>query len=276
MTARFGRPRLTTHKAEGFTPRETGFTLIELLVVIAIIAILAAILFPVFAQAREKARQTSCLSNMKQIGLAALLYSQDYDETLPLTERGGDVDDDHEYFWGDMLYPYIKSWNLLTCPSASVPMTFKASPPSPTAYSQEFNYNYGINDIIAADCGDADDPACQHLGVAGHTLAAVTYPSDTILIADNLPSATDTEDGDGANAPTGLNHARHEINWQVGKRDNAKLAVDGKSQDGYPRHAGGFVYVCADGHSKWRRREMKSGYVYTGGTKDEEWIATRP
>src|SRR5579862_2926661 len=85
-----------------------AFTLIELLVVIAIIAILAAILFPIFAVAREKARQIACLSNLKQVGLAAQMYAQDYDENLPLTERGGDIDDAHEYYWGDMLLPYTK------------------------------------------------------------------------------------------------------------------------------------------------------------------------
>ncbi|MGI5818855.1 MAG: DUF1559 domain-containing protein [Armatimonadota bacterium] len=93
-----------------------GFTLIELLVVIAIIAILAAILFPVFARAREKARQTSCLSNLKQLGLAALMYVQDYDETLPpygtLTPEGIRG---HGYY--DLIYPYIKNAELFICPS---------------------------------------------------------------------------------------------------------------------------------------------------------------
>src|SRR5579872_7481927 len=82
--------------------RRSGFTLIELLVVIAIIAILAAILFPVFAQAREKARAITCLSNLKQIGLACTMYTQDYDETLPFawSAQGG---------WYNLLQPYIKN-----------------------------------------------------------------------------------------------------------------------------------------------------------------------
>lgn len=84
-----------------------GFTLIELLVVIAIIAILAAILFPVFARAREKARQTSCLSNIKQIGLALMMYSEDYDERYPCT--GG--------AWWSPLMPYVKNAQVFRCPS---------------------------------------------------------------------------------------------------------------------------------------------------------------
>src|SRR5437763_3160924 len=97
-----------------FSQRKKGFTLIELLVVIAIIAILAAILFPVFAQAREKARTISCLSNSKQIGLGIMMYSQDYDETIvPWVQatglpRNGTARQD-DTVWVDLLQPYIKN-----------------------------------------------------------------------------------------------------------------------------------------------------------------------
>src|SRR5579871_3504640 len=87
--------------------QHSAFTLIELLVVIAIIAILAAILFPVFAQAREKARQTSCLSNMKQEGLASLMYAQDYDETLPYAALN--LPPQPLVMWYDLVEPYVKS-----------------------------------------------------------------------------------------------------------------------------------------------------------------------
>jgi prepilin-type N-terminal cleavage/methylation domain-containing protein len=103
--------------------RQKAFTLIELLVVIAIIAILAAILFPVFARARENARRTSCLSNMKQIGLGALQYSQDYDERwMPASEPSlgaYNLPTGVPATWDLVLQPYLKSTQLLTCPSDS-------------------------------------------------------------------------------------------------------------------------------------------------------------
>src|SRR4028118_570049 len=93
--------------------RLKGFTLIELLVVIAIIAILAAILFPVFARARENARRASCLSNAKQIGLGVMQYAQDYDEKLPFSYTnpgpGG--------IWADTIQPYVKNYQMFKCPS---------------------------------------------------------------------------------------------------------------------------------------------------------------
>ena len=100
-----------------------GFTLIELLVVIAIIAILAAILFPVFAQARESARSTSCLSNTKQIGLGQLMYSQDYDETIipwEIVDRNAvPIDQQIAGVWTTLIQPYIKNTQVLFCPSFS-------------------------------------------------------------------------------------------------------------------------------------------------------------
>lgn len=89
-----------------------GFTLIELLVVIAIIAVLAAILFPVFARAREKARQASCLSNVRQILTAILSYTQDNDETLPDASYGSGA-----YQWPQAVAPYVKNWQIFLCPS---------------------------------------------------------------------------------------------------------------------------------------------------------------
>jgi len=114
--------------------KSQGFTLIELLVVIAIISILAAILFPVFARARENARRASCMSNMKQIGLGMMMYVQDYDEHYPLSVRYEDQTDSSmpgkrfkvstsvcpsEYCvtWSDLIYPYVKSVQLFVCPS---------------------------------------------------------------------------------------------------------------------------------------------------------------
>ena len=106
---RCGVGKLSLHGVSPMSLR-VGFTLIELLVVIAIIAILAAILFPVFSQARDKARQTSCLSNAKQVGLAVLQYTQDYDEKYPSNHWG---------IYLILVQPYMRNWEMWRCPSYS-------------------------------------------------------------------------------------------------------------------------------------------------------------
>ncbi|MBU1748679.1 MAG: DUF1559 domain-containing protein [Chloroflexi bacterium] len=147
-----------------------GFTLIELLVVIAIIAILAAILFPVFAKAREKARQSSCLSNVKQLSLAVLQYAQDYDETLNSCYGGDHVGISHRrwYYQGatneGMLYPYIKNAQVFICPSGKG--------------------NYGANRALMGDGNQG-----------GRKLAIVQKPAETIILGDALTSGGDPATG---------------------------------------------------------------------------------
>ena len=134
-----------------------GFTLIELLVVIAIIAILAAILFPVFARAREKARQTSCLNNCKQIGTAARMYESDYDECLvpygdAVCSAGGSCTN-----WWRMLAPYIQNAQVLQCPSRS--------PHGTSDYGIFYTHTHG----------------CR----GGAMLANIAYPAETASFGDS-------------------------------------------------------------------------------------------
>ncbi len=117
--------------------RRAGFTLIELLVVIAIIAILAAILFPVFARAREAARRSACLSNMKQIGIGLAMYLQDYDQTFPPGgPKSWEARKNDRNFLASQLQPYLKNEQIFRCPSDSGWTTFK-----PTLF-QAFGSSY--------------------------------------------------------------------------------------------------------------------------------------
>jgi prepilin-type N-terminal cleavage/methylation domain-containing protein/prepilin-type processing-associated H-X9-DG protein len=196
--------------------KKSAFTLIELLVVIAIIAILAAILFPVFAQAREKARQTSCLSNMKQIGTATMMYVQDYDEqyyphrfncvaegttsptiTCPqyldgsgnkiATAQGLDATSLKKYYWVYLLQPYVKNYQMFKCPSNS--NAFIPGDPSKIVFNAPgavgSNYggqnSYGHNDAWMSPAGPANDAAGNPATVA---MAALSRPAGTILVSE--------------------------------------------------------------------------------------------
>jgi prepilin-type N-terminal cleavage/methylation domain-containing protein/prepilin-type processing-associated H-X9-DG protein len=145
--------------------RRTGFTLIELLVVIAIIAILAAILFPVFARAREKARQNSCLSNEKQIGLGILMYAQDYDERFPLARRWNTVYEEplitpSNLVWFQAITPYVKNTQIFLCPSRSGNNNHGAP------------LHYGM-------------PEWFRGGNVSHALAEVKAPAETLMVIES-------------------------------------------------------------------------------------------
>jgi prepilin-type N-terminal cleavage/methylation domain-containing protein/prepilin-type processing-associated H-X9-DG protein len=199
--------------------RRRSFTLIELLVVIAIIAILAAILFPVFAKAREKARQSSCTSNVKQITLGMIQYVQDYDERFPYYGYGSSTVDPWIY-WPHQLQPYIKNWQVYGCPSnqyAGTTMTYHAM-----VYDQR--PTYGFTNALWQTAG-------------GYKLAQINAPADKYMAFDSNHPAL----GDVRAVLTSSACA----NWTCGKNSATT------HQWLVPHNEGANVsYV--DGHVKWQ------------------------
>jgi prepilin-type N-terminal cleavage/methylation domain-containing protein/prepilin-type processing-associated H-X9-DG protein len=168
--------------------RRRGFTLIELLVVMAIISILASILFPVFAKAREKARQTSCLSNNKQIGSAWMMYEMDADGLVPVrcgrtTNRFGQWGD---IYWQEILMPYVKNVPIYKCPSAG---GFFYGYDYPSQYSPPDAYNceggIGLN-WYSAGIWLPYDPANGFVGFLGYaaTSGSITRPADKAVLME--------------------------------------------------------------------------------------------
>jgi prepilin-type N-terminal cleavage/methylation domain-containing protein/prepilin-type processing-associated H-X9-DG protein len=263
---------MVTHKtADGLNIRKrSGFTLIELLVVIVIISILSAILFPVFARARENARRASCLSNMKQIGLAVMQYTQDYDERYPLPlwqmnfpndpttaatqsplvsgtpaatfgTGGGGV-----LTWMDFIFPYTKSLQVFFCPTYST--TDKSAVGSKLQ-------NYGYNMYISGWKSGASSTTSY----APLALSALLRPSETVTILDypKYRDVTPTNYCSTANFldPTSSNYT---LMWP---------------------HLDGGTVTFADGHAKWYIRGSSSICPYVGSNTtslkaERTWKAT--
>jgi prepilin-type N-terminal cleavage/methylation domain-containing protein/prepilin-type processing-associated H-X9-DG protein len=209
--------------------KSRGFTLIELLVVIAIIAILAAILFPVFAKAREKARQSSCLSNVKQLTLAIMSYTQDYDETLPFAATFpqpapydwayGANSPGGRLWWYCAVQPYTKSTQIFRCPSDR---------DSWWGVGYAYNFNLGL-----WGAGDAVGPIYN-----GRGLGEVDKPSQTAMLIDRQNGS-----GNCCNAYTGFYRVIGGVNESLPPKT-------------FGRHNGGENIGFCDGHAKW----------YKGGT----------
>ena len=194
-----------------------GFTLIELLVVIAIIAILAAILFPVFARAREKARQSSCMSNLKQMGLAILMYAQDYDETLPRhCYQPRPAIPFGDWPWSYAVQPYVRNTQMFLCPSNS-------------GWRNEAKccggYGYNLSTT----------PSGGTVGCTNRRMAEIPRPAGLLMV-------TETADGTGAVAWAGYWGRESDTN------DPTYLHPTGRHNEG--------SNVCyVDGHVKWEQQQ---------------------
>jgi prepilin-type N-terminal cleavage/methylation domain-containing protein/prepilin-type processing-associated H-X9-DG protein len=248
--------------------RRSGFTLIELLVVIAIIAILAAILFPVFAQAREKARSTSCLSNLKQIGTAMMMYTQDYDENLPhfsqycsripnpLKPNDPANPAGVREMWQATIYPYTKNWQIFSCPSdVAIPND---------AFTQFYMLSYGYNYGYLSKLQTGNDPGCgtpQYF--SSHSLAEVVQPASIIMVADNGGKAMYANTGTSTlgsmvNPPDAwpsseFFYGPSQVGWGLNCTDYFAGTKWGDT-DGFAwRHSNGGNAVFVDGHAKWNQ-----------------------
>jgi prepilin-type N-terminal cleavage/methylation domain-containing protein/prepilin-type processing-associated H-X9-DG protein len=226
----------------------TGFTLIELLVVIAIIAILAAILFPVFAQARDKARQSTCLSNARQMGIALSMYVQDWDETYPWAAS---FRDDRTPAWAGLISPYVKNLDIFQCPSQDEIVDSSLGTPAARKVAGPRNYTANAEVMPWLSAKPIAEFARFHNNKI-RTLAEIPEPANTIAILEIARAGT-VFPQESPFRPT------HHW-WSVENDGIAYLAWKKPADRSYDymallRHQGGSNYVFADGHAKWFKPE---------------------
>ncbi len=220
-----------------FHSARRAFTLIELLIVIAIISILAAILFPVFGRARENARRTSCLSNQKQLGLAFMQYFQDYDERFPLLGKGGAA----ETSWFFTVQPYIKSIQLMRCPSDDaatwVPDADYLNPLITTILATSTRYrraSYALNGYLP------DGNSNPGQGGNFPHIASIARASNVIFLSETPSTfAGNYFHAHVWNPPVSTGHWTTDVN----RPDDIA----------YNRHLEGFNATFLDGHAKWMK-----------------------
>jgi type II secretory pathway pseudopilin PulG len=229
-------------------PYQTPVIELAKLVVIAIIAILAAILFPVFAQAREKARQTACLSNTKQIGTALAMYVQDFDETIPFNDNGPDFNPGKAQCAFDILQPYIKNTQVYVCPSAKpedkVPIFMNYDNTNRPLFSYAINNMYW--NVPEQRLFEKESPA---------TLASIEDTVGTIFCGDSKPAVN-----------------QQHWAWQVtGTVLNTTVTPPILGFPDYQgqfvaRHNGGICFTFFDSHAKWMKLEKATEKDATTGT----------
>lgn len=229
----------------------SAFTLIELLVVIAIIAILAAILFPVFSQAREKARSVSCLSNCRQLGMGIHLYSQDYDEGYPFGKMDADMGDNTHMAglvesWVDTVQPYVKSRLIHRCPSDTSPLW--------DAMEDKRTTTYGINAYFTPN----------HEPYFGIRQAQIVSPSQCIIVAELDDKIVDDHFMPMLFGNPSMENDPEEKGSQWDDTTQLPKSLSIK------RHQQGANYVFTDGHAKLQRFEQ-TWHQNIGSPPDIDW-----